>query len=138
VVIVLFEVIPMSTMATPSIIIRTQQDEHIIYRPATSTTSITATSATSTTTRPAEEHVIAIPSQGLLLTLETRESIKSKDTQNDGNIPSLNKALNRNNKNNNRILIVDDEPDITFTFKMTLEKNGFRGLVDYKVYGSRK
>src|SRR6266571_1733626 len=29
-----------------------------------------------------------------------------------------------------RILIVDDEPDITFTFKKILEENGFNELVD--------
>jgi CheY-like chemotaxis protein len=131
VVIVLFEVIPMSTIATASIIIRTQQDEHIIYQPATSTTTITTTTTTTTTTRPEEEHVIAIPSQGLFLALESRESIKLKNTQNDGNIPSLNnKTLNKNNKNNNRILIVDDEPDVAFTFKMVLENNGFRERID--------
>ena len=29
-----------------------------------------------------------------------------------------------------RILIVDDEPDITFTFKKILEENGFKEQVD--------
>jgi DNA-binding response OmpR family regulator len=29
-----------------------------------------------------------------------------------------------------RILIVDDEPDIAFTFKLALEENGFKGRVD--------
>lgn len=30
-----------------------------------------------------------------------------------------------NNNNDNRILLVDDEPDITLTFRLVLEDNGF-------------
>ena len=33
--------------------------------------------------------------------------------------------MNNININNNRILLVDDEPDITLTFRLVLEDNGF-------------
>src|SRR5947208_9400919 len=35
-------------------------------------------------------------------------------------------TINNNNINNNRILLVDDEPDITTVFTLGLEDNGFK------------
>lgn len=42
-------------------------------------------------------------------------------------LPSL---TNKSGTNSKRILIVDDEPDITLCFKMTLENKGFKEQVD--------
>jgi DNA-binding response OmpR family regulator len=36
-----------------------------------------------------------------------------------------NKVEQKNSLSNNRILLVDDEPDVIFTFKKGLEANGF-------------
>ena len=36
-----------------------------------------------------------------------------------------NKVEQKNSLSNNRILLVDDEPDVIFTFKVGLEANGF-------------
>ena len=46
---------------------------------------------------------------------------------NGKHLPSL---TNKSRANSKRILIVDDEPDITLCFKMALEDNGFKEHVD--------
>ena len=116
VVIVLLGLIPMSTIVTASVIIREQQEGDIIY----------PTMTTTTTVEDEDENIVVTPSNGLFLLVE-RESIKIKKDQNEDQLPSLSNKARSNNK---RILIVDDEPDIAFTFKISLEYNGYANRVD--------
>ena len=113
--IVLFEIIPMSTILIVSMIFR-QQEEHIIYPIIT------------TTTREEDEHVIA--SYGLFLPSDSKSTNFKKDQHEEANGKHLPSLTNKSGSNSKRILIVDDEPDITLCFKIALEDNGFKEQVD--------
>jgi CheY-like chemotaxis protein len=115
--IVLFEIIPMSTILIVSMIFR-QQEEHIIYPIIT------------TTTREEDEHIIATPSHGLCLPLDTKSTNYKKAQHEEANGKHLPSLTNKSRTNSKRILIVDDEPDITLCFKIALEDNGFKEQVD--------
>ena len=113
--IVLFEIIPMSTILIVSMIFR-QQEEHIIYPIIT------------TTTRGEDEHVIA--SYGLFLPSDSKSTNFKKDQHEEANGKHLPSLTNKSRINSKRILIVDDEQDITLCFKIALEDNGFKEQVD--------
>jgi hypothetical protein len=115
--IVLFEIIPMSTILVVSMIIR-QQQEHIIYPIIT------------TTTREEDKHIIPTPSYGLFLPSDSKSTNFKKDQYEEANRKHLPSLTNNSRTNSKRILIVDDEPDITLCFKMALEGNGFKEQVD--------
>jgi CheY-like chemotaxis protein len=116
--IALFEIIPMSTILIVSVIILQQQEGHIIYPIMT------------TTTRDEDEHIIATPSYGLFLLSERNSANFKKDQYEEANRKHLPSLTNNSRTNSKTILIVDDEPDITLCFKMTLEDNGFKEQVD--------
>ncbi|PWU81052.1 MAG: hypothetical protein DLM72_08925 [Candidatus Nitrosopolaris wilkensis] len=116
--IVLFEIIPMSTILIVSMIMLQQQEKHIIYPIMT------------TTTKAEDEHIIATPSYGLFLLSDSKSTNFKKDQYKEANGKHLPSLTNKSRTNTKRILIVDDEPDITFCFKMTLEDNGFKEQVD--------
>ena len=113
----LFEIIPMSTILIVSMIFR-QQEEHIIYPIIT------------TTTREEDEHIIATPSHGLFLPSDSKSTNFKKDQHEEANGKHLPSLTNKSRTNSKRILIVDDEPDITLCFKIALEDNGFKEQVD--------
>ena len=114
--IVLFEIIPMSTILIVSVIIL-QQEKHIIY-------------PIMTTIGEEDEHIIATPSYGLFLLSDSKSTNFKKDLYEEANGKYLPSLTNKSRTNTKRILIVDDEPDITLCFKMTLEDNGFKEQVD--------
>ncbi|MDQ6667104.1 MAG: response regulator [Thermoproteota archaeon] len=116
--IVLFEIIPMSTILIVSMIMLQQQEKHIIYP------------IMITTTKAEDEHIIATPSYGLFLLSDSKSTNFKKDQYQEANGKHLPSLTNKSRTNTKRILIVDDEPDITFCFKMTLEDNGFKEQVD--------
>jgi len=116
--IALFEIIPMSTILIVRVIILQQQEGHIIYPIIT------------TATREEDEHIIATPSYGLFFLSERNSANIKKDQYEEANGKHLPSLTNNSRTNSKRILIVDDEPDITLCFKMTLEDNGFKNQVD--------
>jgi CheY-like chemotaxis protein len=116
--IALFEIIPMSPIFIVSVIILQQQEGHISYRIIT------------TATREQDEHTIATPSYGLFLLSDRNSANIKKDQYEKANGKLLPSLTNNSRTNSKRILIVDDEPDITLCFKMTLEDNGFKEQVD--------
>ncbi len=116
--IVLFEIIPMSTILIVSMIMLQQQEKHIIYPIMT------------TITKAEDEHIIAPPSYGLFLLSDSKSTNFKKDQYEEASGKHLPSLTNKSRTNTERILIVDDEPDITFCFKMTLEDNGFKEQVD--------
>ena len=79
--IVTFEVIPMSSISTVNVIIRQQQEEHMIY----------PMMITNLNTKPEDEHNIAFPSYGLFLLSHS----KSTNFKNDENIARTKKLLHR-------------------------------------------
>lgn len=105
----------MSTILFVSMIFR-QQEEHIIYPIIT------------TTTREEDEHIIA--SYGLFLSSDSKSTNFKKDQHEEANGKHLPSLTNNSRTNSKRILIVDDEPDITLCFKIALEDNGFKEQVD--------
>ena len=105
----------MSTILIVSMIFR-QQEEHIIYPIMT------------TTTREEDEHVIA--SYGLFLPSDSKSTNFKKDQHEEANGKHLPSLTNKSRINSKRILIVDDEQDITLCFKIALEDNGFKEQVD--------
>jgi hypothetical protein len=111
--ILLFEVLPMSSIQTVAAIAVKQQAEHNTY-PITAITSPVKT-------REEDEHVIAIPSHGLFL-LSDRKSTNLKSDQNEEVLRTVDSKTRGKSK---RILIVDDEPDITITFKKALRDKRF-------------
>jgi CheY-like chemotaxis protein len=107
----------MSTILIVSMIIR-QQEEHIICPIIT------------TTTREEDEHIIVTPSYGLFLPSDSKSTNFKKHQYEEANGKHLPLLTNKSRANSKRILIVDDEPDITLCFKMALEDNGFKEQVD--------
>ena len=107
----------MSTILIVSVIIL-QQEEHIIYPIMT------------TTTREEDEHIIAIPSYGLFLLSDRKSTHFKKDQHEEANEKHFPSLTNKSRTNSKRILIVDDEPDITLCFKIALEYHGFKEQVD--------
>jgi CheY-like chemotaxis protein len=103
----------MSSIQTVASITVKQQAEHNTY-------PITAITA-SVKTRDEDEHVIAIPSYGLFL-LSDRKSTNLKSDQNEEVLRTVDSKTGGKSK---KILIVDDEPDITITFKKALTDKGF-------------
>src|SRR5215831_13605086 len=69
---------------------------------------VPAKSILSISLKPEDEHMLAVPGLGACITLIQKQDEDEKQ------------CCQRR-----RILIVDDELDIAFTFKMVLEENGF-------------
>ena len=67
--------------------------------------------------KPEEEHMFAIPGSGgfSVLLMQKQEEYKA----------AVKEQQHREKQNRSRILIVDDDPDITSTFKKVLRDNGF-------------
>ncbi len=66
--------------------------------------------------KPEEEHMLAVPGSGSYSVLLMQKQEEQE--------------YEKQYRETRRILIVDDEPDITFTFKKILEENGFNEQVD--------
>jgi CheY-like chemotaxis protein len=64
------------------------------------------------------------------MTAEAIVLFEMEDQHEEANGKHLPSLTNKSGANSKRILIVDDEPDITLCFKMALEDNGFKEHVD--------